>query len=149
MSDLDTTTPADELIRLLTGQQDLVDRLDTLAGHQHTLIESGDCEALLDLLAQRQEVMDRFLAGQDGLDRLARSARDAGDDARKRIGGLIAAITGGLDRIVSRDEEDRARLEISRDRASDERDVVRTARQARRAYVRAGAGDPRFADRQG
>ena len=162
MAELDTTASADELIRLLTEQQELVDRLDQLAGRQAALIQSGECDALLDLLAQRQRIMDRFLASQDGLTELNRMVRDpanldrGGDikgdiDAvtRRRISSLIDEISSSLGRIVDRDEQDRALLRTSRDRTGEELAGLRTARQAQRAYVTPGRRTPRFADRQG
>ena len=157
MAELDTTASADELIRVLTEQQELVDRLDQLAGRQAALIQSGECDALLDLLAQRQRIMDRFLAGQDGATELNRKVRDAANwdkgniDAatRRRISSLIDDISSSLGRIVGRDEEDKALLRTNRDRTGEELTGLRTARQAQRAYVTPRRRTPRFADRQG
>lgn len=145
----DPTPSSEALIRLLHQQQEFVDQLDRLAGRQAALIADGRCDELLDLLAQRQQVMDQFLDSQDGLARFDQRAPDLDSGSRQRIASLVESISEGLGRIVRRDEEDRRQLQTSRDRTGSQLASLRTARRAQRAYVSGGSADPRFADRQG
>ena len=92
MSDLETTAPADLLIKLLERQQALAEQLAGLADRQTTLIDSRDTDGLLVLLSHRQRIMDQFTAGQDSLVRLSEAARQAEPtscDMHERIGTLI------------------------------------------------------------
>jgi hypothetical protein len=150
---LDTMASAETLVRMLERQQALVEQLDGLAERQRSLIESGNSDALLSLLSQRQQIMDQFVAGQDDLARLAetcrRSTRHIDDAMRGRISGLVDDISERLALIMERDENDRTRLESGRDRVGQALGDLDTARTARAAYVKASAVTNRFADRQG
>jgi hypothetical protein len=142
MPDTAPDVSADQLIQMLEHQQGLVDRLDRLAEGQIALIDAGASDELLELLDDRQRIMDELAAGQDGLTGVAEGHRD-------RISRLVDEIGDRLTRIVNRDEQDRARLRTSRDATSREISGLRTARQAQHAYVNARTRSNRFADRQG
>ncbi|MHC4128419.1 MAG: hypothetical protein ACYTE6_08340 [Planctomycetota bacterium] len=152
MPDLDTNVSADRLIRMLERQRELVVQLDRIAEGQMALIDSGESDALLGLLGDRQEIMDELAAGQDGLTGLSEDLRardDVGEGQRTRITRLVDEIGDRLSQLVNRDEQDRARLRTNRDRAAEELSGLRTAKQAQRAYVKSRASNNRFADRRG
>jgi chromosome segregation ATPase len=152
MPDPDTTVSADRLIQLLLRQQELVGQLDKLADGQMALIDTGASDALLELLGDRQKIMDELAAGQERLNSLSEALRGRGevaDGERDRIAQLRDDIAQRLSRIVSRDEQDRARLRTTRDRTAEALSGLHTAKQAQRAYVKARAKNNRFADRRG
>ncbi len=143
--------PADQLIGQLERQQALAEDLWELAQRQGALVEAGDSEGLLALLARRQSVTDRFLAAQEGLSGLCEACRAAGDSApsRERIATLMGGVTRRLEEILARDEHDRALLETCRTRNAQELAGLGAAREAQRAYVGARTVTNRFADRKG
>jgi hypothetical protein len=144
--------PADQLIGQLERQQALAEELWELAQRQGALVEAGDSEGLLSLLARRQSVTDRFLAAQEGLSGLCEACRAAGDapaPSRERIATLMGGVTRRLEEILARDEHDRALLETCRTRNAQELAGLGAAREAQRAYVGARTVTNRFADRKG
>ncbi len=152
MSDLETTAPADLLIKLLERQQALVEQLAGLADRQRALIDTADTDRLLAVLAQRQGIMDQFTAGQDSLARLTEAARREGATEpamQQRIGALIEDITSRLARIMRHDEQDRDLLGASRDRVGEALTGLSVAKVARRTYLRARTVNNRFSDRHG
>ena len=152
MSDLETTAPADLLIKLLERQQALAEQLAGLADRQTTLIDSRDTDGLLVLLSHRQRIMDQFTAGQDSLARLSEAARQAeppSSDMHERIGTLIEDISDRLTGIMRLDERDRDLMEANRDSIGEALNGLTTAREARQAYLNARTVTNRFADRRG
>ena len=144
--------PADQLIGQLEHQQVLAEELWELAQRQGALVEAGDSEGLLSLLAQRQSVTDRFLAAQQGMSGLCEACRAAGEapaPSRQRIAALMGGVTRRLEEILARDEQDRALLEACRARNAQELSGLGAARDAQRAYVGARTVTNRFADRKG
>ena len=152
MSELETPPSPDMLVKLLERQQALVEQLGGLSERQASLIEAGESDALVSLLAQRQKIMDQFIASQDSLTTLSDACRRDGavaDGTRKRIGALIADISERLSEIMSRDEQDRQQLESNRHQVGESLAGVTTAKAAQHAYVRSRAVNNRFADQQG
>ncbi|MHC4416023.1 MAG: flagellar export chaperone FlgN [Planctomycetota bacterium] len=148
-----TPHAADTLVELLEQQQGLVQELGHLARRQAALIEAGRTDALLELLAQRQQIMDRFVSSQDSLAELTESMRGGGghvaEERRERVSTLVDSISRDLSEILHRDEQDRAALRANRDRTADQLTGLGTAKQAHQAYFKARAVNNRFADRQG
>jgi hypothetical protein len=137
---------------MLLHQQQLVGELDRLADGQMALIDGGESDALLDLLTDRQRLVDELSAGQDRLTGLSESLRETDtvtEGVRDRVAELVDDIADQLSRIVNRDEQDRARLRTARDRTADEISGLHTAKQAQHAYVNHKARNNRFADRRG
>lgn len=143
------TSHAHRLIALLERQLALVERLERLAAGQGSLIRSGESEALLALLAQRQAVMDEFLAGQDELGPLAEWMPRFDKPIRGRIGRLIESVTGRLTDVLRRDEDDRSLLAGRRDRAAETLRTVRSGHRAQKAYAGTRAVTNRFKDSKG
>jgi len=152
MSDLETTAPADLLIKLLERQQALAEQLAGLADRQATLIDARETDELLVLLTHRQRIMDQFTAGQDSLVRLSEAAHRAApgsSDTHQRIETLIEDISDRLTGIMRLDERDRDLIEANRDSIGAALNDLTTAREARQAYLSARAVTSRFADRRG
>ena len=156
MSDLLQTPPRDwlrALTDLLERQRSMVDRLAELARRQSALVESGDTEALLSLLAQRQGIIDQFVATQDDLAPLTRGLQErlsaVAEDDRRRVGAIMDQINDALADVMRCDEQDQQAMQDQRDQIRDGLAGVGTSRQARRAYLGAKAVNNRFADRQG
>jgi hypothetical protein len=152
MTETEAKASADRLIEMLLHQKELVGRLDKLALGQMELIDAGESDALLDLLGDRQRIVDELTASQDSVVGLSRSLHgrdDIGTGIRDRITELVDDISDQLLRVVNRDEQDRARLRTARERAADGLTQVRTAKRARQAYVNDQTRNNRFADRRG
>lgn len=152
MTEPEANASADRLIELLLRQKELVVQLDDLANGQMELIDSGESDALLDLLGDRQKIVDELTASQDNVVGLSHSLHGRDDiaaGARDRITELVDDISDQLLRVVNRDEQDRARLRTARERAADGLSQVRTAKRARQAYVNDKTRNNRFADRRG
>lgn len=144
---------AEALIGLLEAQKALVDRLRPLAERQSALIDGGRPMELLDLLAQRQEIVDR-LAGSD--EALADLMRDLAahwplmpEGSRGRVRDLAARIDKEIEEVMRRDQSDGARLAAARDQRRGELAGLDASRQARSAYLAPRAATNRFADRRG
>ncbi len=156
MSDPPQTPPRDwlcALIDLLERQRSMVDRLAELARRQSSLVERGETEALLSLLAERQRIIDDFVATQDDLAPLSQGLQErlsavAAQD-RRRVGALIDRINDALADVMRCDDQDQRTMRAERDRIREDLAGVGTSKQARRAYLGARAVNNRFADQQG
>lgn len=145
------------LLALLERQHELVDRLVILADSQGTLISEVRTDALLELLAERQAIIDEFTTTQANLAGLTadleRRLADVDPAQRDRIRSLLNRIGERLAAVMRRDEADQELLRASRDGVRGEIAALGTARHARNAYVNspalASAGGNRFADRHG
>ncbi len=149
----DQAASINTLVELLESQQALVEELGLLAARQPSLIEAGESDGLLALLADRQRIMDRLVGDQEPISQLAESldhpAGTLGAEARARISRVAAVISGRLSQIVRSDEEDRVLIGARCQRASRTMAKLDTAKQAHSAYLRSRAVSNRFADRQG
>ncbi len=141
------------LIELLERQRALVGELSELARQQAGLTESGQTEALLQLLGRRQEIIDRFAVTQEDLGRLtgglSERLGDLAEPQRDQIRSLIDEIGEVMADVLRRDEQDQETLRASRDHVRREIATVDTSKQAHRAYVRRKLVDNRFADSKG
>jgi hypothetical protein len=142
------------LIDLLERQRSLVDQLAGLAQSQAALIAERRTERLLELLEQRQSIIDDFTAAQGEMsamtEHLDERIAGLGTPQRDRIRTLINAIGERLGEVMQRDQEDQAHLRSERDQVHGELQGVGTARAARNAYGPAATPSiNRFADRRG
>lgn len=144
----------DRLGALVETLGSLYARLDGLGERQAALVEADGLDELLELLAQRQGLIDRIAE----LAELLRPCVDAWDELstrmdegrRRRLREGLDAIDAAGASIARRDEEHRRRLERRRDDVADKLAGVGRARAAVAAYagVRGTAG-ARFQDREG
>jgi hypothetical protein len=140
------------LIDLLERQYALVDQLDVLARQQADFIEQSATDQLMNLLSQRQGIIDQFTSSQSELSHLTQGMDDrlqqASADQRDRIKSLISEIGDRLAGVMHRDEKDQASLRSNRDSIKQEMSALGAAKQARGAYA-SKSNPARFADRRG
>jgi hypothetical protein len=147
-----TSAWAASVIGALEAQHALIEELAPLAERQGELIREGRSDALLDLLAQRQQIIDRFLTEADRLsgevgDLTGRLESLAGP-TRDRIRGLVSEIDARLAHVLTLDERDQQSLRDARDETRQQLAGLDTGRTARNAYV-ARAATNRYADHRG
>jgi len=140
-------TNEDTLTDRLERQLATLERLDALATRQEWLIDEGDADDILALLAERQMLVSDLveLGGRIEADVEALMPGERTD----RVADLLDQIAGRAERIAARDEEHRRRLEARRDELATEMAAVGRGRKALAAYG-AGNGRPsaRFQDRE-
>jgi hypothetical protein len=142
-----------QVLAALDKQRDLLTELTTLAERQGTLIDGGRGEALLDLLAERQRVVDGF-AGADGelgrlLAELPTRLPTLAADRRRAVTEAALEIERQLTHLNELDDADRRRLETTRDKTRSQLAAIDTGRQANQAYRVAEGSTNRFADERG
>lgn len=146
-----TTWPV-SLIAVLEEQDALARELSDLAAGQAALIDTGKTEALLGLLATRQRLVDRFVAGQGALGQLSAELEARSDDLsadqRDRIRSLLDNVTAGLATVMRQDEQDQKLLQTARASQQKQIEGVDVGRSARNAYINTQAAS-RFTDHKG
>lgn len=152
------TTQSDRagtLVELLGEQCGIYRQLNELAGRQSELVEGGDAEALLALLARRQSLIDQLTQINGRLepyrDQWPSLWRELDESTRQRVTSLIDEVQRLLDEIVAQDERDRATLAAQRDRMADDMQRLGRGAAMNRAYGQAGPGatHPRYTDQEG
>ena len=144
----------DRVEDLLGMQQALFERLEALGLRQGELIDGDDSAGLLELLAQRQRLIDSIAEVSATLEpfraRWSSLVRSLPEAERYRLNRRLDILADLAGRIAVRDEADRARLERRRDAVGAELTWISRWRGAVAAYGGAG-GDgpaPRFQDRE-
>lgn len=149
------------LLALLERQHAVTNELAALAEAQSALIAAGQTDALLDLLAKRQVLIDQFSTAQDELGQVAAQAelkspqRPGIAAERERIAALVGQISERLSYIMRCDESAAGEIMASRDQVRRELSSVSAAAQARHAYSGSTsrqeppASANRFADQRG
>lgn len=141
---------------VLENRRAILGELEAASVGQEALIEARDTTKLLQLLADRQRVVDRFVAGQAELleltasleERLAALPPAAAEPLRRGV----REISSSLARVTAHDEEAHLRIRAARDEARSELQRANTGAGARNAYATTGIHQgPRtaFADRKG
>lgn len=156
----------DELPVRLEAIASTLRRLSELAARQRNLLEADDPQPLLDLLAKRQEEVDRLADPVRGIVSVSQAI---GEIRRRRAGGgvvdgapvtdevaaLVDEIESSLAGIIESDLTDQARLEARLREIEGELATNRSAQAAATAYAaHSGAritsmDAPRFTDRKG
>lgn len=143
------------LARILERQRDLCVQLDAMSARQGEIIASGDTDALLGLLGQRQTVVDEVAALGAELEPL-KSVWEAeawrlSPDQRGKIASTVEEIGRLMERIGQRDEAARADLEARRAGVARELSELSRGRGAVAAYGSAARRDPgpAYEDRRG
>lgn len=150
---LDQARWAPRLGRILGEMRELQRQLEDLGDRQSVLVESGDLESLVGLLAERQAVVDRL---NDAGERLAPFTRRWTEllgvvepERASAFAHAAADIAASMSRLAERDEADRMRLEALRASIASEMNSVSRGRSALAAYGESMPGGPRYQDRQG
>ena len=136
---------------LLETQRQLFERLESLGQRQGALIDSDDSVALLELLAQRQRLVDGIAELNSTLEPFrARWSAVLGslpEAERDRVNRRLEALSDLAARIAERDGADRARLEKRRDAVAADLTQLSRGRGAVAAYG-AGPAAAAFQDRE-
>lgn len=134
------------LLRLVEEKLSLCRRLDALSKGQRSLIEQGDADGLLALLAERQDVLGRLRALQEALAPYrarwetlmqALPAQEAAS-IRQRIDALAQLVRD----ILRRDDEDRRALDARRSEVMASLKSLGAGRSAVAAYSGGGVNRP-------
>lgn len=139
------------LVRLLDEQIDLYGTLDELSKRQHGIVEGDDTDALLRVLADRQDVIGQIAELSRALEPY-RADWDANvnrlpDSERARIRGRLDHLAVVMEQIARRDEHDRDVIEQRRSAIGAELGGVKRGGVALSAYGGQARG-PRFQDRE-
>ena len=141
------------LTAILDRQRDLLGQIDALSERQATLIESGEGERLLGLLAQRQALsseIETLSCDLDGYRKRWKEVAQWADDAA-RLGweasmeGLARTATA----IAERDARDHEAIAKLRDELAGKLAGIGKSRAAVNAYGPRAASNPAYTDRRG
>jgi hypothetical protein len=150
---LNVTSTPESLLQILERQHSVAGDLVRLAESQATCIAEDRTDRLLDLLAQRQSLIDQFTASQAEMGNLTRGLGERfegmSEPQRRRIKELVSDISQALARVMQRDAQDQATLKASKRRVADELTSLDAAKQAHNAYRQEPAALNRFADQRG
>jgi hypothetical protein len=140
-----STAELSKIERLLERQHELFRRLDALSRRQSVLVTQGQTEALLELLGERQRVIDGIAEANAFLEpyRARWDGVMAGlpEAARSHLRTRVDAIALLADAVTRRDEADRAELESRRNAMAGELAQISRGRGAVSAYG-GGSGTP-------
>ena len=143
------------LRRILDDQIGLYSRLTELAGQQSHVIQSGDTDALLSLLGQRQTLVERVIALNEDLEpftsRWDELSPKLPETRRAEVRDRIDTLESLVARIAARDEQDHAALKQQRDAVTSELGGISQRRSAVNAYATGSSQPhiPRYQDREG
>jgi hypothetical protein len=136
----------------LSNRSRLVDQLDEAVGRQDSLIEEENASALIDLLGQRQVVVDEIELGAERLAKLLdRFEREGSQLPLHRITAvreLVQRIADRLDAVLAADARACTSVNGLLSRLSGELEGANQANRAVHAYHAPGTPDARFSDRK-
>ncbi len=149
------------LRRLVDDQTDLALSLDHLSSIQTEAVNRGDVATTLDVLAQREPLVERMTAISRELEPFLSQPTIAGGvtgttspasrlqgELRSDLERRLSRLTDVMNRVNERDRADRARLESLRQHVADELASVATSKGAMSAYGSpSGVQNPSFQDR--
>jgi hypothetical protein len=137
----------DEIILALTQQAECYRRLARLAEAQHEHVQQSRTDALLEVLGQRQQVLDQITAleqlVQPSRKRWAAFLGELGERRRQVAEGLLAETRRLLEQITSADRNDTLVLQQRKVGLGKEIGAAKTARQVNRSYAAAAYGQRR------
>jgi hypothetical protein len=141
-----------DLERELSDRSRLVDRLDDAVGRQDALIEQEDAASLIDLLGQRQLVVDEIETGADRLagllDRFEQEGAQLPLHRVTAVRELVRRIADRLDSVLAADARACSLVNGLMSRLRGELEGTTVASRAVHAYHAPGSPDARFSDRK-
>ncbi|MAE61542.1 MAG: hypothetical protein CMJ49_09325 [Planctomycetaceae bacterium] len=143
------------LVDLLDQQRAIYHQLEQLATQQGQLVDAGEAESLLTILAERQALIDQLSQINGKLAPFRQQWptlwEELDADQRAQVTQRIDQVQQLLDQIVAHDQRDRATLQHHRDRLAGELDQVKQGAAMNRAYqhVDVDQSSPRFTDNEG
>ncbi len=137
---------------LLDTQHELFDRLDALSQQQSSFIRADETDRLLNLLTERQRVIDQIAGTNAKLDpyrgRWEAFMDELPPTNRERVRKRLDAVAKLADQIAQRDEVDRRELQTRRDAMAHELTKIDNGRGAVAAYGGRPMSQPKFQDRE-
>lgn len=142
-----------EYIAVLDVQRGLYVQLDELSVRQGALIGGDDVQPLLDLLEERQTLIDQLLRSSVTVEKLRTAWESCSPSLpqarRDEVSGKVADLARLAAQVSLRDDSDHANLKTKLDAVAAELAEVATSRRAVSAYGGVGAAPPKFQDREG
>lgn len=143
MAELDTTPAIVELMALLDHQRTLYRRLRMLAERQKALVMLDDAQPLLDLLNERQRLVDGLVALGGKIapyrERWPALYAEMDEPTRRAAAALLEEVNASLSMILQRDRQDTAMLDVRRQDAAWRMASMNNHSRASSAYAAAGA----------
>ncbi len=142
------------LVTLLERQQSLYQQLHSLSDQQGQMVATGSTEALLSLLAQRQQFIDELgkinTELQPYRSQWPQLKKKLAEPDRRRISALVEQAEQMLSGIIEQDNRDRQQLEQSKTHLGGEMGRVSQGGAMMRAYKTSSGRDAnRLTDQQG
>lgn len=152
-----TAHPREEspsLLKLLIRQRDLYRQLKQLSDQQASLIEAGETDQLLAVLAQRQRMVDALMATNQELAAHRKTTPNLQNDLmpqqREQARALMDEVDGLLHGIIEQDDRDRQQLQTAQQAVGTQLKQVARGGAAMSAYRSAPPSSAaRFTDRRG
>lgn len=138
---------------LVERQAALYGALDALSQRQTEMVGAGDAEGVLEILRQRQRIIEELVIVTERTRPYRDRWTQAGPGVEPGVGDRIARRIVAIERLAAeisgRDEGDRERLAERRERVAAELADVGRARRAVHAYGGSNGGGASFQDREG
>lgn len=151
-----TTQPqwASRLLSLLDEQRVVYYQLREFSQKQSELVEQGDADHLMQLLAQRQQLIDRLSALNQQLEPFKkdwpRLWSELDEPTRRSVDQRVNEVQALLDGILKQDDHDRKALIQRRDNLSSGLKQVSQGQKVNRAYgSKPNYDNNRYTDSQG
>ena len=126
------------LVQLLEHQRVLYRRLRLLADRQRTLVLADDSGALLELLAERQRLVDGLVHLTSQMapfrTRWTQLYQEMEEPARRQVTSLLEEVNGSLGSILASDSHDTATLKARRDSTAQQLSALGDSARAGAAY---------------
>lgn len=136
---LDSGDGVQRLIGLLTEQRDLYQKLEALSQAQHALVTGNDPGRLLDVLSQRQALLDRLGALAEQIrpyqQEWPRVRASLSGEQGKILDRLVHEVNKLLGSIIQRDQADSQLLAARKSAAEEGMQRMQTGKQAGSAYA--------------
>lgn len=149
----ETPRPIEDLEVVLADQERITAAMTAMLSRQRELVQTGDAEALLSLLSDRQTLVDQLIASQERLgESLAAAERTlpgADEDRKTRIESALDAIQARLQEVLESDRADQDVLERSKCSMRAEISKLDANQKAHAAYGRGNDRRNRYADHKG
>lgn len=153
MSTAPVAPPQREVVTLLTLQRDLYSRLRGLSEQQRNLIETDRPEVLLQILTERQSIVNRLARLNEQLAPMRRTwdvtFAALPPETRSEVTGLLAEINTLLRSILTSDESDTAMLAARKHAIGSELQAIESRRSVAGAYSRSAGPASTSADLSG
>jgi uncharacterized protein with von Willebrand factor type A (vWA) domain len=119
-------------------------RLAKLAEQQHQFVQQGQTEALLEVLARRQEVLDQVARLEGTLSPAKKNwsgyLESLGGESRSKAEGLLAQTRQLLEQITAADRNDTLVLQQRKQSLGQKINQAQTAKSINRTYAAAAYG---------